>query len=89
MAIDENDGRVRTLAEWRELALLTQAELAEQIGVNVATVRAWEQGRNKPRGRHHRRVAEFLGVRPTQIVFPSKAPRRSAHKESRTARTKA
>jgi putative transcriptional regulator len=34
----------------RRRAGLTQAEFARQIGVSVATLRNWEQGRRRPEG---------------------------------------
>ncbi|MEV0903867.1 sigma factor-like helix-turn-helix DNA-binding protein [Streptomyces hokutonensis] len=44
----------------REAASLTQAQLAERVGVNRETVRAWETGRTSPRGRKREAYAKLL-----------------------------
>ncbi|WP_427920448.1 helix-turn-helix domain-containing protein [Streptomyces sp. cg40] len=44
----------------REAASLTQAQLAERVGVSRATVRAWETGRTSPRGRKRDAYAQLL-----------------------------
>ena len=41
--------RVRhTLRQWRQLAGLTQEELAKAVGRNRTTIVAWEQGKSAP-----------------------------------------
>jgi len=42
-----------------EKLMLTQAELAEKLGVDISTVKGWEQGRQKPRLKHIRRLREL------------------------------
>jgi len=42
-----------------EKLMLTQAELAEKLGVDISTVKAWEQGRQKPRLKHIRGLREL------------------------------
>ncbi|MFD4262349.1 helix-turn-helix domain-containing protein [Streptomyces sp. NPDC058534] len=44
----------------REAAALTQAQLANRMGVTRATVRTWESGRTTPRGRKRETYAELL-----------------------------
>lgn len=51
------DGTARRL---REEALLTQAEVAEQVGVTPAAVAAWETGHRTPRGQPARRYGQLL-----------------------------
>ena len=41
---------------------ITQAELAEMVGVHTGTVSHWENGRQMPDTATMQRVAEFLGV---------------------------
>ncbi|WP_043677048.1 helix-turn-helix domain-containing protein [Streptomyces xylophagus] len=44
----------------RETGSLTQAQVAERMGVSRATVRAWETGRTTPRGRKREAYATLL-----------------------------
>lgn len=44
----------------RETCSLTQAQVAERMGVSRATVRAWETGRTTPRGRKREAYATLL-----------------------------
>jgi len=44
-----------------EKLMLTQAELAGKLEVDTSTVKAWEQGRQKPRLRHLRKLRELSG----------------------------
>lgn len=44
----------------REARSLTQAQVAERVGVTRETVRAWETGRTTPRGRKREAYARFL-----------------------------
>ncbi|MFJ3665485.1 helix-turn-helix domain-containing protein [Streptomyces sp. NPDC090106] len=45
----------------REAGSLTQAQIAERVGVTRETVRAWESGRTNPRGRRREAYAKLLG----------------------------
>ena len=36
------------IRKWRELARMTQADLAKRLDVHPRTVSSWEQGRQKP-----------------------------------------
>jgi transcriptional regulator with XRE-family HTH domain len=57
-----------TLRQLREQAVLTQAEIAEKIGVSVTTISHWETGSKRPRAGNIRKLAEVLGVTP-QVVL--------------------
>ncbi|AZP19907.1 helix-turn-helix domain-containing protein [Streptomyces aquilus] len=46
----------------REAGSLTQAQLAERVGVTRETVRAWESGRTNPRGRKGEAYAKLLSA---------------------------
>ncbi|PWI17570.1 RNA polymerase subunit sigma-24 [Streptomyces sp. Act143] len=46
----------------REAGSLTQAQVAERVGVTRETVRAWESGRTNPRGRKREAYAKLLGT---------------------------
>lgn len=41
---------------------LTQQELADLIGVHVASIRGWEQGRYEPKGIRFNRLCDVLGI---------------------------
>lgn len=52
----------------RVMANLTQAEVAEKLGVNQATVSGWEQGQYKPSAASVARLAEAYGVSVHEIL---------------------
>lgn len=52
----------RHLAELRNAASLSQAQLAEQLNVRQATVAAWERSERPPRGEFVVPLADALGV---------------------------
>ncbi|MBO0870959.1 MAG: helix-turn-helix domain-containing protein, partial [Micromonosporaceae bacterium] len=55
------------LRTWRERALLTQEQLANQSGVSVGTVRGLESGRiTRPRNESLRLLADGLGLSPDE-----------------------
>ena len=72
------DTERRTLLQWRKRAWLTQAELAEKVGVSHYAVSNWETGIKKPRMGHMRKLAEVLGVSPDQIILPERGKERPA-----------
>jgi len=43
----------------RKKLILTQAELAELLGVAPTTVYRWESGRSRPQPRHLRKLVEL------------------------------
>lgn len=55
---------IRTL---RQRAVLSQTEVAEKIGVSLATVSRWEAGTRVPRPEHIRALAKLYGVKPVII----------------------
>lgn len=52
----------------RESQSLTQAQVAERVGVSRETVRAWETGRTTPRGRRAQTYASLLAAAPTHTA---------------------
>ena len=69
MSMPKEDRPIRTLGEWRKRLPMSQAELAEALGVKLTTLRTWEQYTNHPRPATHRKLAAYLGVEPWQISF--------------------
>jgi transcriptional regulator with XRE-family HTH domain len=59
--------RVR-VREWRQRRLLTQAELADRIGVSVGTINRIERGVHRPRLSTIRRIANALDLSPEDLV---------------------
>ena len=52
----------------RKKADLTQIELAEKLGVSIATVRRWESGETAPTGTRIIELANLLKISPDEIV---------------------
>lgn len=52
----------------REAAGLTQAELAEKVGVSEFTVQKWETGKRNPRVSYLRKAAVVLKCRPADLL---------------------
>lgn len=52
----------------REAKGLTQADIANELGVTPAAVSKWENGSSKPRVEVLFRLAEILGVRPEELM---------------------
>lgn len=48
---------------------LTQAQLAEALGTNQATVSAWERGDNTPRPKTMQKISDYFGVKKEDIFF--------------------
>ena len=57
-----------TLRQLREDAVLTQAELAEQVGVSVAAISHWETGGKRPRASNIRKLAKALDISPQSVL---------------------
>ena len=53
---------------FRKKAGLTQIELADKLGVSIATLRRWEAGETAPTGTKIFELAEQLGISPDLIV---------------------
>ena len=56
----------------RKKAGLTQIELADKMGVSIATLRRWEAGETTPTGTKIMELADRLGTSPDSIVAASK-----------------
>ena len=57
-----------TLRQLREEAVLTQAELAEQVGVSATAISHWETGSKRPRASNIRKLAKAFGVTPQEVL---------------------
>ena len=52
----------------RKKANLTQIELAEKLGVSIATLRRWESGETAPTGTRIVELANLLKVSPDEVI---------------------
>ena len=52
----------------RKQAGLTQIELAEKLGVSIATLRRWEAGETAPTGTRIIEIASLLGISPDGLI---------------------
>ena len=60
-----------TLRQWRQLAGLTQAELAETVGRNVMTISRWEKGETTPTAKDICKLEETLKIKwSDDILMP-------------------
>jgi HTH-type transcriptional regulator, competence development regulator len=57
------------LRELREDRMLSQSELAKMAGTTQAAISGFERGERKAQPRTVRRLAEALGVEPTELVI--------------------
>ena len=58
----------KQIRESRKQAHLTQAELAEMVGVAEITIRQYEAGKRKPSMAQIEKLASALGVLPTTLI---------------------
>jgi transcriptional regulator with XRE-family HTH domain len=63
------------LAHLRRQRLLTQRELAEQVGVTLQAVQNWEAGKRWPRLPHLRRLCAVLNVSLDELLTPAERER--------------
>jgi len=56
------------IAQARKAAGATQAALAQHLGVTVAAVAHWENGRREPSVKTLRAIAEALGVKVAALI---------------------
>jgi len=56
-----------TLRHYRRARRLLQSEVAEQVGVDVSTLRRWESGKTSPRGEKLAAVCRFLRI-PNDVL---------------------
>lgn len=55
----------------RKKAGFTQIELAEKLGVSIATLRRWESGETAPTGTRIIELANLLNISPDEIINDS------------------
>jgi transcriptional regulator with XRE-family HTH domain len=55
------------LKEFREKALLTQEELARQVGISFVTLNRWENDKQRPSFRLLKQLARVLKVKPEEL----------------------
>ncbi len=56
------------LRQQRKKAGLTQIELADKLGVSIATLRRWESGETAPTGTRIVEIATVLKISPDEII---------------------
>lgn len=60
-----------TLKQWRQLAGLTQADLAEAVGRDRTTIVKWEQGKAQPRADDIATIEQVLKIKwSDDVVMP-------------------
>ena len=57
----------------RLIAGLTQADLAEKLGVSVPTIRKWEYGKGLPRAKRINSVANALNTTAEKLLEEERA----------------
>jgi transcriptional regulator with XRE-family HTH domain len=72
--VNNQAGEPNHLKHLREAAGLTQAGLAEAIGVDSNSVSRWERGKVIPYLSQQRRIAEQLGVAVTELGIQGRPP---------------
>lgn len=72
---------MKTLEELRKQVPLTQEELARLCGVDDATIYRWEQGISTPRPANARKLAQVLGVTPSEVMQAFYVDRSEGNKE--------
>ena len=63
----------------RKKAGLTQIELAEKLGVSIATLRRWEAGETAPTGTRIIELANLLGISPDDIIAGEESQGAAGH----------
>ena len=53
---------------YRKKANLTQIELANDLGISIATLRRWEAGETTPTGAKIQELAKILNVNPEELI---------------------
>ena len=75
------EDQLNTLQRLRELAMLSQKELADRLGVTKQAVWEWEHGRSKPAPAQRRNLVGILGVTPEQLLEAIEETERQYNKE--------
>lgn len=75
---------METLKVFRTQAGLTQAQLAEKVGLSLNTILNFEKGRREPRSSDLQKIAAALGCGVSELLnpLPSPAPKRGKGKKS-------
>jgi DNA-binding transcriptional regulator YiaG len=73
------------IARLRRAVRLTQADFARALGVSVWTLRAWEQGRRRPKG-SARTVLQVMAREP-RLLLARYTPRGSSTSRSTSSRS--
>lgn len=63
-----------TIRQYRLEAGVTQAVLAQKLGVSLTTVKNWERGATIPNNVHIRKVAEALNINPAKLLNNAFSP---------------
>jgi transcriptional regulator with XRE-family HTH domain len=74
----------RRIRRWRQLASMTQAELAEAVGVTQATLSHYETGKRDVSVATLLRIAEVLGVSLQDLTEATPPARSSGHRAPRS-----
>lgn len=53
---------------WRRKNKVTLKEIADGLGLSVATVNSWELGERFPTGEHFQALVNFTGVPPCRLI---------------------
>ena len=61
-------GLATNLRQQRKKAGLTQIDLAEKLGVSIATLRRWESGETAPTGTRMVEIANLLKISPDELI---------------------
>lgn len=56
------------IANLRELAGMTQVDLAAKLGLDRSAIAHWETGRKSPRAITFKRLCKALGVEPAALL---------------------
>jgi transcriptional regulator with XRE-family HTH domain len=74
--------RVRyTLKQWRQLADMTQTELAEACNTNKDTVSRWERGAQQPRADEISLIEKALSIKWSDDISDAKVVTKSGNNE--------
>jgi len=58
----------KNIKEQRELSQMTQAELADKLGVSNKLVWSWESNRTEPKAAHVQKMCEVFGCSEDELI---------------------